>query len=97
VVRTFISVPAGVARMNVVKFTFYTVLGCLPWTFALAWLGYILGDNWSSAERVIRPIAWVIAAIIVVGGLWWVVRRWRRVRDEYAALDRTREAERAEP
>jgi len=96
VVRTFISVPAGVARMNVVKFTVYTVLGCLPWTFALAWLGYALGDNWGTAERVIRPVAWVIAALVIAGGLWWVARRWRQVRDEYAALDRARSAEPAE-
>jgi membrane protein DedA with SNARE-associated domain len=96
VVRTFISVPAGVARMNVVKFTLYTVVGCLPWTFALAWIGYLLGDNWSAAEEVIRPVAWAIAAAIIVGGVWWVVRRWRRVREEYAALDRARSAERAE-
>ena len=40
VIRTFISLPAGVARMPFGRFTLYTVLGCLPWTFALAWLGY---------------------------------------------------------
>ena len=82
--------------MNVVKFTVYTVLGCLPWTFALAWLGYALGDNWGTAERVIRPVAWVIAALVIAGGVWWVARRWRQVRDEYAALDRARSAEPAE-
>ena len=60
-IRTFISVPAGVARMNFAKFTLYTILGCLPWTFALAWMGYVLGDNWTAAEKVIRPVAWVIA------------------------------------
>lgn len=87
VVRTFISIPAGVARMNFAKFTLYTVLGCLPWTFALAWIGYVLGDNWAAAERVLRPIAWAIAIAIFAGGIWWVTRRWRQVRAEYAALD----------
>lgn len=96
VVRTFISLPAGVAHMPFAKFTIYTVLGCLPWTLALAWIGYVLGDNWAAAEEVIRPIAWGIAAVIVVGGVWWITRRWRQVREEYAALDREREAERAE-
>lgn len=56
VVRTFISVPAGVARMNFAKFTLYTVLGCLPWTLALAWIGYVLGGHWAAAERVIGPV-----------------------------------------
>ncbi len=51
VVRTFISVPAGVARMNFAKFTLYTILGCLPWTLALAWIGYTLGDNWGAARE----------------------------------------------
>jgi membrane protein DedA with SNARE-associated domain len=93
VVRTFISVPAGVARMNFAKFTLYTVLGCLPWTFALAWVGYLLGENWIAAEKVLRPLAWLIALVILAGGAWWVSRRWRQVREEYATLDR----ERAEP
>ncbi len=92
VVRTFISVPAGVARMNFSKFTLYTILGCLPWTFALAWIGYQLGDNWAAAEAVIRPVAWAIAAVIVMGGVWWVVRRWRRVQIAYATLDQERAA-----
>jgi len=64
VIRTFISVPAGVARMNFAKFTLYTILGCLPWTFALAWMGYALGDNWTAAEKVIRPVAWAIAVLV---------------------------------
>jgi len=88
VVRTFISVPAGVARMNFAKFTLYTVLGCLPWTFALAWVGYLLGESWTTAERLLRPLAWAIALVILAGGAWWVARRWRQVREEYAALDR---------
>jgi len=90
VVRTFISVPAGVARMNFAKFTLYTVLGCLPWTFALAWVGYLLGENWTTAEQVLRPLAWAIALVILAGGAWWVARRWRQVRQEYEALDRER-------
>jgi membrane protein DedA with SNARE-associated domain len=93
VIRTFISLPAGVARMNPVRFTIYTVLGCLPWTFALAGLGYALGGNWRDAEEVIRPVAWVIAAGLAGLGLWWVRRRWRRVRAEYADLDASRRSE----
>jgi membrane protein DedA with SNARE-associated domain len=87
VIRTFISLPAGVARMPFGRFTVYTLLGCLPWTFALAWAGYVLGDNWETAERVIRPVAWLVAGVIAVAGIWWVVHRWRRVRTEYATLD----------
>jgi membrane protein DedA with SNARE-associated domain len=91
VIRTFISLPAGVARMPFWRFTIYTVLGCLPWTFALAWLGYVLGENWTEVEAVLRPIAWAIALAVVALGVWWFSRRYRRVRAAYAELDASRE------
>ena len=69
VIRTFISLPAGVARMPFWRFTVYTVLGCLPWTFALAWLGYALGENWTKVESVLQPVAWGIAAVVVAVGV----------------------------
>jgi membrane protein DedA with SNARE-associated domain len=87
VIRTFISLPAGIARMSFWRFTVYTVLGCLPWTFALAGVGYVLGERWQAAERVIQPIGWLVATAGLVVGVWWIVRRWRTVREEYARLD----------
>jgi membrane protein DedA with SNARE-associated domain len=87
VIRTFISLPAGVARMNFGKFTLYTVAGCLPWCFALAWLGYVLGDNWAAVEKVLRPVAWLIAVAVVVAIAWWVRNRVRMLRAERAAAD----------
>ena len=77
VVRTFISLPAGVARMNVWKFSLYTLLGCLPWTFGLAFLGYELGARWDRVERFLRPVSWLVA-VLVVAGVGWSV--WRRIR-----------------
>jgi membrane protein DedA with SNARE-associated domain len=50
VVRTFISLPAGVARMNVVKFAVYTFLGSVPWCFGLAYVGVVMGENWHALE-----------------------------------------------
>jgi membrane protein DedA with SNARE-associated domain len=87
VIRTFISLPAGVVRMPFWRFTLYTVLGCLPWTFALAWLGYALGESWQTVEEMLRPFAWAIAGACVVAVAWYVRRRWTTVRAEYAALD----------
>ena len=77
VVRTFISLPAGVARMNVWKFSLYTVLGCLPWTFGLAFLGYKLGERWDEVEQFLRPVSWLVAALVVTAVGWWA---WRRIR-----------------
>jgi membrane protein DedA with SNARE-associated domain len=82
VVRTFISLPAGVARMHFGKFTLYTFLGCLPWTFALTWAGMLLGDNWETFLRYGDPISWVIAGVSVVLIAWWLVRRFRARRTE---------------
>jgi membrane protein DedA with SNARE-associated domain len=82
VVRTFISLPAGVVRMGFGRFTAYTVLGCLPWVAALTWLGYLLGERWETVERIMRPFAWAIAAAIFVGGVWFVWHRIRAIRRE---------------
>jgi membrane protein DedA with SNARE-associated domain len=82
VIRTFISLPAGVARMPFRRFTIYTFVGCLPWTFALAGLGYALGSQWATVERYLRPIS-VVVAIVVLGIVaWWFVRRARERRIE---------------
>lgn len=77
VVRTFISLPAGVARMPFGKFTVYTFLGCLPWTFALTWAGLVLGDNWETVVRYGEPISWAIAVAGAAFIAWWLVKRAR--------------------
>jgi membrane protein DedA with SNARE-associated domain len=85
VIRTFISLPAGVVRMGFWRFTIYTVLGCLPWCLALTWLGTLLGERWDEAERVIRPFAWAIAGVLGLGLAVFVWRRIRTIRIEEAA------------
>ena len=84
VVRTFISLPAGVAEMPWGKFTAYTFAGCLPWTFALAGVGYALGSKWTTVEKFIRPIAIAFAILIVAVIAWWFVKRSRERRRERA-------------
>ena len=92
VIRTFISLPAGVVRMPFWRFTLYTVLGCLPWTFALAYLGYALGDRWERVEQALQPFSWAIAVACIVVVVIYVKRRWTKVRNEYAALDEAKAA-----
>ncbi|HET6770309.1 MAG TPA: DedA family protein [Actinomycetota bacterium] len=77
VVRTFISLPAGVARMPFVKFTLYTFLGCLPWTFALTWAGFLLGENWETFLKYGEPVSIAIGVILLGILVWWLVRRAR--------------------
>jgi membrane protein DedA with SNARE-associated domain len=77
VVRTFISLPAGVAEMPAGQFTLYTIAGCLPWTFALAGIGYAVGASWNRIERSIALIGIVLAILLVAAIVVWV---WRRLR-----------------
>lgn len=79
VVRTFVSLPAGVARMRFWKFSLYTLLGCLPWSFGLAFLGSKLGERWDEVERIVRPFSWAIAAALLLAIAWWVRRRLRLI------------------
>ena len=75
VVRTFISFPAGTARMNFVKFTLYTLLGCIPWVFALTYLGYTLGENWETIGDYLHYLDYAVAAVLL-GGAVYVLWRW---------------------
>jgi membrane protein DedA with SNARE-associated domain len=87
VVRAFISLPAGIARMRIGRFALYTLAGCLPWTLGFALIGRAMGSSWPKVDNVVKPVSYLIAAAIVVGGAAWVARRWKRVRAEYARLD----------
>ena len=74
VVRTFISLPAGIAKMNFSKFVIYSFLGSLPWCYFLAYIGKKLGDNWDTLGVYFHRFDFVIVLIIVVGMIWYVRR-----------------------
>jgi len=84
VVRTFISVPAGVTRMHVGRFTVLTFAGSFPWSFALAWGGYALGEHWERITDYLRPVALPIAAVIALAIVYYLYRRVREVLHERA-------------
>jgi membrane protein DedA with SNARE-associated domain len=76
-VRTFVSLPAGVARMPLGRFSLLTALGSLPWVLALALVGKSVGQNWESWRHNLGYLDYVVAAAILVGVAWWLVRRRR--------------------
>ena len=78
IVRTFISFPAGIARMNFLRFVVYSFLGSLPWTLLLAWIGQKLGDNWEDIRGYFHGLDWVILGLIVIGIVWWI---WRHLKN----------------
>ena len=77
VVRTFIALPAGIARMPRLRFHVYTFLGSWPWCFALAWLGMKLGENWRELGKYFHRFDAVIGAILAVGVIWFVWSHWQ--------------------
>ena len=76
IVRTFISFPAGVARMPLGKFILYSTLGAIPWSIFLTWCGVQLGANWEQIREILRPFDLAIAIAVVVGA---VVLLWLRL------------------
>jgi membrane protein DedA with SNARE-associated domain len=86
IVRTFISLPAGVARMPFWKFTVLTIAGCLPWVFALTFAGQKAAENWTSWKDSLHYVDYTVAVLIVVGIVYLVVRR-RRNRNRGRAAD----------
>jgi membrane protein DedA with SNARE-associated domain len=78
IVRTFISLPAGVARMPFWRFTVLTTLGCIPWVFMLTFIGKEAGDRWERWKDSLHYIDYAVLACIVLGLAWLVVRRRRR-------------------
>ncbi len=77
VVRTFIALPAGIARMPRLRFHVYTFLGSWPWCFALAWLGMKLGENWRVVGKYLHKFDAVILVVLVVGIVWFVWSHWQ--------------------
>lgn len=68
VVRHFISIPAGIGKMDLKKFCTYTVAGGLIWNAFLAYLGYLLGQNWALVRHYSEPFSIIMAVILVLGG-----------------------------
>ncbi|HYA32408.1 MAG TPA: DedA family protein [Candidatus Bathyarchaeia archaeon] len=79
IVRTFISLPAGVARMDVKKFSVYTVLGSLPWCLGLASVGVLLGPHWADLEALFRYLDYVVIVGIIILVAYLIYHRERIV------------------
>jgi membrane protein DedA with SNARE-associated domain len=81
IVRTFISLPAGVARMPFWKFSALTFLGCVPWVLMLTFIGKQVGDRWEDWKDHLHYFDYAVAAIIVLGAAYLGIRWWRGRRE----------------
>ena len=86
IVRTFIALPAGIAKMNQLRFHIYTFIGSWPWCYALAYVGMKLGSEWDTDPRfkqVFHRFHLVVELVLIAGFLWFVVSHWKnRIRTE---------------
>jgi membrane protein DedA with SNARE-associated domain len=81
VVRTFIALPAGIARMSRVRFHIYTFVGSWIWCYVLAYIGMKLGEHWNTLGKYFHRFDAVIAAFLVVGAAFFLWSHWKnRVR-----------------
>jgi membrane protein DedA with SNARE-associated domain len=88
IVRTYISLPAGIAKMPFAKFCIYTFLGSFPWCLLLAYVGTVLGNNLSALTPIFRGsevIIIVVLVILVALYIWRHIRNDRKARAEHAA------------
>ncbi len=78
VVRTFISLPAGVAKVPRIPFLIYSFVGSVIWTAFLAFLGMKLGENWNTLRERFHWLDTAIIILIIMGAVWWLVRHIKR-------------------
>jgi membrane protein DedA with SNARE-associated domain len=74
VIRTFISLPAGIAKMPLGTFTLFTAVGSFPWCFALAYVGYALGQHWETISTYMHPFTYATVAAVILVFLFWLIK-----------------------
>ena len=88
IIRTFIAFPAGVAKMNQLRFHIYTFIGSWPWCYALAYIGMKLGATWDTNPRfkeAFHRFHLAVEAVLIAAFLWFIISHWKnRIRTEEA-------------
>lgn len=88
IIRTFIAFPAGVAKMNQLRFHVYTFIGSWPWCYALAYVGMKLGATWNTDPRfkeIFHRVHLAVELVLISGFIWFVISHWKnRIRTEEA-------------
>lgn len=82
VVRTFISFPAGIAKVDLWRFSIYTFVGSVIWSYFLGWVGFKLGENWDSLKGYFHRFDLVIGILIILGIGYWIARHIKHSRAE---------------
>jgi membrane protein DedA with SNARE-associated domain len=86
VVRTFISVPAGILNAHFVPFVIYTFIGSLIWSYGLVWVGVYFGENLEAFRHIWHKFDAVIIGLLVVLGVWYIWRHVKHIRDDQKTI-----------
>ena len=78
VVRHLISIPAGLAKMDLKKFSLYTVLGAGPWNAFLLWTGIVAGQNWLIIRKYSEPLSFIVFGLLIIGAIIFFWRHFKR-------------------
>lgn len=78
-IRTIISLPCGVAKLPFLRFSVMTFIGCLIWSYFLAWVGLILGENWDTLGPYFHGADAIIILILLALGGWYIWHKWKKV------------------
>jgi len=82
VIRTFIAFPAGVVKMNLLRFCIYTFLGSFPWCVGLAYVGQVMGEHWPTLRVYFHKFDIVIGILGLAAAIWWVQRHFKEAARE---------------
>ena len=82
VIRTFISLPAGIVRMNVLKFILVSFIGAVPWCYLLAYIGLKLGERWDGLREYFHHLDVVIGAVLILGLGYFLSSHWPRAKPQ---------------
>ena len=82
VVRHLISIPAGIGKMDLKRFSIYTLAGATAWNFILTYAGYFLGEHWARIKHYSEPVSLAVATLLVIAFIIFV---YRHVRDKWRA------------
>jgi len=80
IVRTFISLPAGIAEMNIIRFSLFAFLGSFLWSAFLAYIGFVLGKNWNSLHGYYQRFEYLIVGGFAVLVLWYIFHKIRKLK-----------------
>jgi len=82
VIRTFISFPAGIYKINFLKFNIFTFIGSFLWSIVLIYLGMLAGENWEKIRVYVEKFGYIIIGLILIGLIWYIWHKIKKIKNQ---------------